>query len=199
MSAFARNTTCLLEGLADPAQVEAWFEFDSRYRPVVHAFARRLGLKEADAEDVAQETLTRFLSSYRAGRYDHTRGRLSTWIVSIARHCVLDLHRLHAERRGWRGESALLDLADEGSLIVLWDEECRRRIMDLAMRDLREGTRFDERTIRAFELVAFEEKPPADVAELLAMSVDSVYTAKNRCLTYLREAVTRLHLLYEVA
>jgi RNA polymerase sigma-70 factor (ECF subfamily) len=199
MNALTHTTTVLLERLLESGNVEVWLEFDARYRPIITSFARRLGLGDADADDVAQETLTRFLKAYRAGQYDRTKGRLSRWIVGIARHCAIDVMRMRAQRREWRGESAIGDLAAEDALTAAWDEECRQAIMDQAMRELRETSRMDERTIQAFELVAFEQRPAAEVASKLAVSIDSVYAAKNRCLTQLREIVARLNELYEVA
>lgn len=56
-----RTTTALLDGLVDPANAEVWDEFDRRYRPIIVGFAARLGLADADAADVAQDVLTRFL------------------------------------------------------------------------------------------------------------------------------------------
>jgi DNA-directed RNA polymerase specialized sigma24 family protein len=67
-----------------------------------------------------------------------------------------------------------------------------------ALEELREGTRLDRRTVRAFEMVVFEERAPADVASRLAVSVDSVYAAKHRCARRLRAIVSRLRELYEM-
>jgi DNA-directed RNA polymerase specialized sigma24 family protein len=50
----------------------------------VTAFASRLGLDSNEAEDVAQETLIEFVRAYGGGNYDRSRGRLSSWIFSIA-------------------------------------------------------------------------------------------------------------------
>ena len=65
-----RTTTALLEGLFDSDNELAWSHFDARYRPIVIAFARKLGLSESDAGDVAQETILQFLKEYKEGKYD---------------------------------------------------------------------------------------------------------------------------------
>ena len=57
----------------------------------------------------------------------------------------------------------------------------------------------DEGTIRAFEMVAFDGRKPADVAEELSISLNDVYLAKHRCLKRLREIISQLEQLYEVA
>ena len=61
-----RTTTALLDGLFDSANQSIWREFDARYRPILMAFARRLGLNRDNAADVTQETLACFVRDYRA-------------------------------------------------------------------------------------------------------------------------------------
>src|SRR5882672_6361039 len=98
-----KTTTLLLAGLTDPANREIWREFDDRYRPVLQAFARRLGLADEDADEIAQDVLARFVERYRAGEYDRERGRLRSWIFGIARTRVADWRRSRARRREERG------------------------------------------------------------------------------------------------
>jgi len=193
------TTTALLSGLLDPAAQESWVEFDSRFRPILRGFAMKLGLSEADAEDVTQESLARFVKHYREGKYDRSRGRLSSWLIAIAHNCIFDLRKGRAGRKEHRGESAIADLSETNSMEAVWAEESRRVILDHAMRELKESTRLESRTISAFEMLAFKQKPPADIAAEMQMSVDSVYAAKNRCLTQLREILERLNQVYEVA
>src|SRR5205823_5538374 len=50
-----RTSTALLEALKDRSDHAVWWEFDGRYRPLLMAVGRRLGLDVADAEDAAQE------------------------------------------------------------------------------------------------------------------------------------------------
>jgi RNA polymerase sigma-70 factor (ECF subfamily) len=196
------TTTALLTGLLDPAAEHAeqsWVEFDLRFRPIVRGFAMKLGLSEADADDVTQEALTRFVKSYRQGKYDRSRGRLSSWLIAIAQNCIFDLHQSRAVRKEHRGESAIADLSEPSALEAAWAEESRRVILEHAMRELKESTRLESRTISAFEMLAFKQKAPADIAAEMGMSLDSVYAAKNRCLTQLREILARLNRVYEVA
>lgn len=195
------TTTALLTGLLDPAAQDAeqlWQEFDARFRPIVRGFAMKLGLSESDADDVTQEAMSRFVKFYRQGKYDRSRGRLSSWLIAIAQNCIVDLHQSRAARREHRGESAIADLSETNALEALWAEESRRVILEHAMRELKEATRLDPRTISAFEMLAFKQKPPAQIAAELGMSVDSVYAAKNRCLTQLRQILARLNQVYEL-
>lgn len=187
-----RTTTQLLESLRDPSNHDLWQEFDDRYRPVLLAFARSLGVGEQDAADVAQVTLGQFAADYRAGRYNRERGRLSSWILGIAHHRIIDLGRARQRERLERGESALVHLADDHSATQAWESARKRVIFDRALEKLRTETRLDERTINAFELCAIRNAPPETAAQQCGMSVAEVYVAKNRAIKKLREIVAEL-------
>ncbi len=193
-----RTTTALLEGLADSADHETWQAFDARFRPILVGFGRRLGLAAEDAADAAQETLASFVRSYREGKYARERGRLRAWLIGIARHCIRDVQRARVAQAREHGISAIVDLADEARMTQIWEAECEQEILRHSLAELRRQTRTDERTIRAFEMVAFGGQRPADVAEALNMSANDVYLAKHRCLKRLRGIVDRLNELYEV-
>jgi RNA polymerase sigma-70 factor (ECF subfamily) len=192
------TTTALLQGLLDP-QGRSWVEFDERFRPILRGFAMKLGLNNADADDVTQEALARFVKYYRQGKYDRTRGRLSSWLISITQNCITDLRKAKAGRFERRGESAIVNLPDTPALSVLWEDECRRVLFDRALAEMRETSRLDEKTIRAFELVSLEQRSASEAAAEAGISIDSVYAAKHRCLTLLREILARLNEIYEIA
>lgn len=187
-----RTTTQLLESLADPSNEGLWLLFDQRYRPVLIAFAVRQGLSEEDAIEVAQSTLAAFTADYRAGRYDRSRGRLSSWIIGIARNRLIDLIRVQKRERQNRGESAMADLSDDGAAEQEWAAARQRVIFERALGILRSDTRLDARTILAFDLCAIRSVPAAAAAAECGMSVPEVYVAKNRAIKKLREIVAQL-------
>jgi RNA polymerase sigma-70 factor (ECF subfamily) len=198
MDPLRTTTTALLDGLLDPSAQQVWQQFDGRFRPILRGFAMKLGLSYADAEDITQEALARFVKAYRAGKYDRSRGKLSSWLVAIAQRCIFDLKHSRAGRLERRGESAIISLSDTNALDVVWDEECRRVVLEKALAELRGATKLDEKTIRAFELVALEQKTAQEAARITGLSVDSVYAAKHRCLSQLREILARLNEIYEL-
>jgi RNA polymerase sigma-70 factor, ECF subfamily len=181
----------LLESLKDPEQAAVWNEFDSRFRPLLTAFAVRLGLNIGEAEEVAQDTLVEFVNAYRGGKYDRTRGRLSSWIISIAQHRISHRRRAAGSAAARRGDSALQELGDSSRMTAVWEGEQRRLILIRAMEILREG-RTLEPTLRAFDLFAVRGVPAEEVARECGMTVDEVYTAKNRVTGRLRAIVADL-------
>jgi len=186
------TTTAMLAALDDPANQTVWVSFDARYRPLVFALARKLGLQDEDAADVAQQTLAEFVRAYRAGQYDRTRGRLSRWIIGIARNQICDLHRARKRRRERRGDSALANMPADEELDRMWESERQRVIRDLAWQELRRSARTQEKTLRAFELFTLQELPVERVAAECGLSTDEVYRIKYRITNRLREIVKRL-------
>src|SRR5262245_36240386 len=130
------TTTQMLLALRTSSDSAAWEAFLSRFGPTVEAFARKLGMTDADAADIAQEALTEFVQHYQAGRYDRTKGRLGAWVMGIARNRILDMRRRYARRREYRGDSALADLPSDEHLSVIFEEEYRRVLFDRAMTEL---------------------------------------------------------------
>ncbi len=192
-----RTTTALLDGLFDAGNEAVWREFDDRYRPILIAFGRRLGLRENDAADVAQETLLQFVREYRAGRYDRARGRLRSWILAIARPRVAAIYRAKDVKREVRGESAFVDLHDEHQLTGIWDAERRAAILREALDELKSTTRASDRTVKAFELFAVRRMPVPEIAAELGMSRHDVYLAKSRMAERLRDIIARIEKAYD--
>lgn len=186
-----RTTTQLLGALHDPGNEPIWEQLDQRYRPVLAALARRLGLGDAEAEEVAQQTLAEFVRAYRAGCYDRGKGRLSSWLMGIAHKSTLASLRDCAKRRAGaiNGVSAEID---EPRLRGIWNEERDREILVQALALLRDDSAIQERTLQAFELVALRGVPATEVGAQLGLSTDQVYVARSRVTRRLRDVVQQL-------
>jgi RNA polymerase sigma factor (sigma-70 family) len=81
----------LLAGFAtgDPDTAAA---FVRRFQGRVYGLALTIVRQPAIAEEVAQETFARVFR--HAGNYDARKGRVSTWLLSIARNLAIDLTRM---------------------------------------------------------------------------------------------------------
>lgn len=198
MLATSQTTTALLAALRSSASEGIWREFDGRYRPILVGFAMKLGLEAADADDVAQETLLRFIEEYRAGKFDRERGPIRSWIIGIARGRVTEQRRARARRREQAWDSELDALPDDGRLSQIWDEECAQAILDRSLAKLYGTTKLAPRTLRAVRLLVRDEREPAEVAAELGMTVNDVYVAKHRVLDKLRPIVAEFARLYEI-
>jgi RNA polymerase sigma factor (sigma-70 family) len=197
---FATHTTTKLLDALNRQTVSsepAWQHIDARYRPIIRGLARRLGLGDSDSEEVAQQTLTEFVRVYREGRYDRTKGRLSSWLLSIAHHTALKMFRTGGRDRAGGGSSVVPDVTDEPTLRSIWDDERDREVLARAMSLLRDESALDDRTLQAFELVALRGVPAPEAAAQCSMTVEQVCVAKSRVTGKLRKLVEELTSAFE--
>lgn len=176
------TTATVLQKLRDFDNHAAWDSFADRFRTPVISFARGMGLKSNDAEDVAQETLLAFAQAYRDGKFDPARGRLSQYLFGIAYRQSLKARRsvpANAET------GALSQIPDEQTATGIWDTEWERSLLQRCLTQVQ--IEFEPVTYRAFELTVREEQDPAQVAETMKINIKSVYNAKHRILKRIRE------------
>lgn len=187
-----RTNTEILNGLQDAGNDAVWQAFVARYRPVLVAFARRLGLADDAAEDAAQDALISFLGAYRSGGYVRDRGRLRSWLFGIAANAIRkQRHRAPRERLLGPGDGSsaapIEAVRDERTWSDVWELEWRQAVLKACLGKLRETT--EPHSIQAFELYVLGDWPAERVADALGMSRDAVFQTKRRLLTRLREIV----------
>jgi DNA-directed RNA polymerase specialized sigma24 family protein len=96
-----------------------------------------------------------------------------------------------------QGESAIVDLDDDRSVGDAYDAQRRLAILREALQELREKTKTDSKTIRAFELLYYHGMSVQAVAADLGMQPQEVYLAKSRVAMRIREIVARIEREYE--
>jgi RNA polymerase sigma factor (sigma-70 family) len=185
----------LLVRLRDARDADAWQEFVKLYAPLVHGFARKRGLQDADAADLTQDVLRAVAGSVGRLDYDPGRGSFRGWLFTIALH---KLHDFLAGKKGCcqgSGDTAVQARLEEQAApspedAALWDQEYDQRLLARAVEQVRACCH--EATWQAFRQTALEGKKARDVAATLGMSVASVYVAKSRVLGLLKKCVCLL-------
>jgi len=178
-----RTTSELLRELRGSGNAVIWRDFVDRYWPVIVGYARRRGLSEQDAQDVAQEALAAFSTAYQAGKYDRNKGRLRKWLFGIAHRQVMNCFRRRARAevqvvRGESGTGFFDGVGIEDPNEAAWEQEWQACIMKQCMREVR--ARFAREIVQAFELFAVQGMPARDVADHLGISRNAVYLAKHK-------------------
>jgi len=185
------TTATVLEKLRDFENRDAWDRFSERFRRPVVSFARGMGLRQSDAEDVAQETLLAFAKAYREGQYDPAKGRLSRFLFGIAYRQALRGRRGAASPAGAGVAVAEVEsgfwsqVPDEQTATGVWDTQWEQSVLGECMTQAR--AEFEQQTYRAFELVVRDGQSPEQAARSLGVTVKSVYNAKHRILKRIRE------------
>lgn len=184
----------LLAALKNPDDASSWRRFDQRYRPMIAAFARKLGRQESDAADIAQDTIIAFVNAYRSGKYDHDKGRLRGWLFTVAYHCTVNKCKGDAKLPQAEGQSHirrfLKDAASPDIAEGIWEAEWRACVLGACIDEAR--ARVEPQNYEAFRLYVIEEIPAHVVAERLGITRATVYTAKSRFLERIREILPRM-------
>jgi RNA polymerase sigma factor (sigma-70 family) len=173
---------------------EAWAEFVDIYGPVIHAFARKCGLQDADAADLTQIVLQAIMKEIQRLDYAALRAPFRAWLFGVVRNQVSKYLR---KRRGIQGtgDTGMQDLLEqqrgrEDAATAVWDCEYERQLFHYAAAQV-QGS-FEESSWLAFWRTAVEGKSAKDTAAELGLSVGAIYTAKSRVLHQIRKHIQEL-------
>ena len=187
---FTSPTSTSLIIRAQSHDAEAWERLAKLYTPLVLYWTQVAKLQDADAADVVQEVFEALAKNL--GRFEHgpERPPFRGWLYGITRNKIrmhfrnkaknadaaggTEAHKMYAELP----EVETMEEANDSSIAS--QNSVARRALELIKTD------FQETTWQAFWRVAIDERPAAEVAEELGMSVGGVYTAKSRVLKRLR-------------
>jgi RNA polymerase sigma-70 factor (ECF subfamily) len=182
----------LLVRLRDSQDDLAWTEFVDVYAPLIHGFACKQGLQDADAADLTQEVLRAVACSIARLDYDPNRGSFRGWLFTVVRNKLRNF--LAGRKRYCRGtgDSAVQERlrehpAPEADQAELWERECERRQFAWAAERVRGEVQ--DSTWQAFWRTAVEGASGQETADALGMSVAAVYLAKSRVMARLKEHI----------
>jgi RNA polymerase sigma-70 factor (ECF subfamily) len=185
------TSVSLLERLQHGTDQAAWRRLDQLYRPLICRWVLRDPALGGDADDLAQEVmgvLVRELPGFRRQRV----GSFRRWLRLVTVNQVQTFRRKQRHRPraigDGDGDGPLAQLADPNSeLSRLWDQEHDRHVLRRLLELLETDSQFEPVTLRAFRMVLFDDRPAADVAATLGISVNAVLLAKSRVLKRLRQ------------
>jgi len=163
---------------APAAPADATFrDIFSRHAPYVLGLVRRLGVRDAEVEDVAQEV---FIVVHRQLPHFEGRSSLKTWLCGITLRTVAN-HR----RKMMRRREASLELTREPCTEALQHALLERQ--DDAQGLLRALDRLTPKLREVFVLYEIEELPMIDVARSLGCPRFTAYTRLHAARAALRQ------------
>jgi RNA polymerase sigma-70 factor (ECF subfamily) len=174
------SVTLLMRLQQSPADEAAWAEFVERYGQRIHAWCRRWGLQEADAQDVTQTVLLKVIGAVQGFHYDPTQ-KFRAWLKTVTHHAWQDLVRSRREvaagGEAASGDDPLQTLAARDELGARLEGAYEQELVEHALARVR--PRVQPPTWEAFRLTAFEGLSGAEAAARIGMAVTSVYKAKS--------------------
>jgi RNA polymerase sigma-70 factor (ECF subfamily) len=173
---------------ARPREI-AWNEFHDRYGPIIAAFARKLGVKRQDVDDLVQDVMVGFFGKAATFAYDPSRGRFRGYL----KVCTMRAAYKRFGRDARRERALPLATLDEDAAQVeqVWNDVWEKQQLERAMADVREQLR-GESTWRAFEQTVLHGRAPQEVADELGLTVSAVYKARERIGKSLRERIKQV-------
>ena len=182
-----KTPSSLLERLRQPGEKEAWNCFVELYTPLLFAWANRLHGPNQEAADLVQEVFILLLRKLPEFRYDPEKS-FRRWLRTVAGNCW---HNLRKRSEGFVGvENDLLQQIPDEQAEAFWETEYRQSIVSRALRIMQKD--FEPVTWQAFWECTVLGQPPAEVGQRLGLSLGSVYTAKSRVLSRLRQELDGL-------
>jgi RNA polymerase sigma factor (sigma-70 family) len=186
----SQTSLTLMDALQrSPSDGEAWDRFVRRYRPKIYGWCRARGLQEADAEDVAQEVISKLTQKMAAFRYDRSRS-FRAWLKTITQHTLCDLVASRTRSVGSQAMPILDNLEARADLERQIEEIVNRELLDLAIAKVRQ--RVAPATWDAFRLTTFEGRSGAEASKELGMPIASVFVAKHRVQKLLKEEIDEI-------
>jgi RNA polymerase sigma factor (sigma-70 family) len=169
----------LLAGLA-VGETGAAAAFVRRYQARVYGLVITIVRDSGTAEDVAQET---FVRAWRnAGTYDARRGRVSTWLLTIARNAAIDTMRARRPEP-LDPEIVAARLQSSGGAVDEGAPPDERERVRAALAELPEPQR------RALFLAAFAGRPAREIGELENAPVGTIKTRIRLAMLKLRDSL----------
>lgn len=164
----------LVAALAGPDAEPARAELQRRYRPLLLAYGRRVGVAEGALDGAVARALDDLAAPTAP---DGMRERLyeaACRHVADASLSASDLLQTAAAQR------------------AAWDHEWRAALVRFGLAELARSGEHEERALRAFELHGIEKRPAGEVAEDLGMSRSAVLGARSRLLASMQVVLERL-------
>ncbi len=184
----------LLAQVQDPGNTAAWNRFADIYRPVVIGLARRRGLQDADAQDLAQRVLLNVAAALPSWQPASPSVRFRHWLLRIAKNETLKF-LTRQPRDAAQGGSGVLQLLHgqpqtESDMDAAIELEYRRQLVRRAAQIVRD--RSETITWQAFAMTTIDEVSIPAAARALRCSQGTIYAARSRIMRRIRAAVREL-------
>jgi len=192
------HISLLCDVRTDGRRDEAWALFHTRYRAVILGWCLRRGLPPDAAEDLTQDVLLKLFRHLPRYHHDPEKGQFRGWLKAVVNNALNNFWRGQRRRpeRGVGGTAFLERLGGLASpeaaseLSVAIEDRARTTAAEVLERV---RARLKETTWQAFYQTVVDERPAAEVAAELKLSVASVYKASYRVKQMLLEEYRHVH------
>ena len=192
--------TCysLLSRLKNWEDNESWRTFFDTYWRLIYAVALKSGLTDAEAQDVAQETIICVAKNIQKFKRDRRLGSFKGWLRNLTHWRIADQLRKRTKVLpsdtvlASQGLFSLEEVPEEPSEAVAteWESEWQRNLLKAGLEQVKRHVR--EEQYQLFDLYAIRQWPVDRITQTMGVSATRVYLAKYRITRRLKKEVRRL-------
>ena len=186
----------LLERLRRTRTNEAsWYDFFDTYSRLIYSVARKSGLSHPDAEDIVQSTVLK-ISQY-IGRFEPNpaRGKFRNWVCLITKQQIANHYRKANRQPPIQelepdNEDALPEIEDPvNQWEDIWKREYLGHVNEMALAKVKQ--KVSPKQYQIFHLYCIKEHDVTRIVEMLDVTPNEVYLAKNRVTPIFEEATRK--------
>ncbi len=195
-----RTRISLLHRVKDLDDKHSWGEFFTTYERLVRGVARRRGLSDHEAEEVAMEVFNRIARTIHQFEPAAQPGSFRNWLFRLTRWRANDKLRERARNTAapWSNQdkddgpttSEVENLAGPDLTDEQFEAETRRHMIDTLFKRLE--TKVPPKHLQIFQLIVIEGRPVPEVAKLFDTTAAAIYVIKHRLANRMREEVEKL-------
>ncbi len=197
---FIPTRSSLLKRLKNWQDHESWQEFFNLYGRLIFGVAVKAGLKEAEAQDVVQETILVMARKIPGFNYDPALGSFKSWLMLITRRRIEKQFKKRLPvgvqasacppaqgtlKRGLQQDDTSRTATVERipdpagfDLEAIWDREWATNLSEAALARVKRQVK--PRQFQMFDLYVLKQWPVREVARALDVSIGQVYVTKHR-------------------
>lgn len=198
MPEFPETDHSLIHRVKDMSDGASWLEFVGIYQPVVYRLARRRGMQDADAQDIAQQVFSSISRSLGGWQQAEDQPPFRAWLTTIARNAITTALTRRKPDQG-SGSSSVAEALGKLPSVEQTDAEliveARREMVRWAAEQIR--PEFAELTWEIFWKTAMQGVPVAEVSKSSGRSIGAIYVTRHRVLARLKEKIAEVSNLWE--
>lgn len=166
-------------------RASAWEQFQKLYAPIIAGFARNLGARPQDVDDIIQDVMLAFFSASSTFVYDPSKGRFRGYLKT----CTFRALKRIAGKTA-RFKTVPVQDVDPDSLEIdqAWNANWESQQLEIALKQLKEEYP-TSRKLKAFDMHVRQGMPVDQVARELGISEATVYKSKQRVTDELKEKI----------
>ena len=182
---WAKTRRTLLDRLRRTSTDEAcWHEFFDAYSKLIFSVARKSGLSHVDSEDIVQATVLKIAKYIDRFEFNPARGKFRNWVCMITKQQIANHYRKvnrqpPIEEFESDDPESMPEIEDPvNQWNEIWDSEYIGYLNGMALSEVKR--KVSPKQYQIFHLYCVKDLSVDKIVEILDVSPNEVYLAKNR-------------------